>query len=108
MDELKYKKVKDVLKTLLLKAISIQEFINSNLFLFWTKLLERQSNGRWSFFFKKMLENEATRLFINTILFFIIGSIFGGLINQILFLIACLNILVFLIKILGWKDKLDK
>ena len=57
---------------------------------------------------QKLLSSDAIVLFFNTILLAFIGNVFGGLIGQVTMIIAFLNILAFLVQIMGWVDKLEK
>lgn len=101
-------KVKQKLLNILLQLMDIYEDINKSLLFFWREALTRQSPNRWTFALKTLIDNPATALFLNTLLFSFVGSFFGGLIEQILFIGAGINIILFCANILGWKDKLKK
>jgi hypothetical protein len=103
-----YSNVKKQLFIALGKISLFYEKINTNLLFFWRRVLDRQSPNRITFALKTLIENPSTALFLNTILFAAVGYIFGGLINQVLFTLAGLNMILFCSKILGWQDKLNK
>lgn len=103
-----YSKTKSKLLNILLQSLDIYEDANKFLHKWWLFVLDRQSNNRWTFALKTLINTPATLLFINTILFYIVGSIFGGLINIVLFTLAGLNIILFCANILDWKNKLKK
>ena len=50
---------------------------------------------RIAFALKELLSNPATALFLNTVLFWFVGSIFGGLIEFILMTLSGINIIIF-------------
>lgn len=50
---------------------------------------------RVAFALKELLSNPATALFLNTVLFWFVGSIFGGLINFVLMTLSGINIIIF-------------
>lgn len=102
-----YKKIKAKILNILIKLDQFYINLNQQLLFFWHRILSRQSENRLTNGLKILIENPATALLLNTILFSALGIIFGGLIERILFIISGLNILVFCIKILGWESKLD-
>lgn len=102
-----YKKIKAKLLNILIKLDQFYIHLNQQLLFFWHKILTRQSENRLTNGLKILIENPATALLLNTILFAALGIIFGGLIERVLFIITGLNIIVFCVKILGWQDKLE-
>lgn len=103
-----YEKIKAKALSILVRLNDFYLKLNQGLLFFWRKALSLQSENRWTNALKTLIENPATALFLNTILFAVIGTIFGGLIERILFIGAGLNIILFCANILGWKDKLKK
>lgn len=103
-----YTKTKSKLLNILLQSLDIYEDANKFLHKWWLIVLDRQSDNRYTFALKTLINAPATFLFLNTILFFVVGSIFGGLINLVLFAMAGLNIILFCANILDWKNKLKK
>lgn len=67
---------------------------------FWIKLFIKNKR------ITPLLENEGIILFLNVVLFAFFGLFFGGVINQILFLLAASNILILCLKLLGILDKI--
>lgn len=94
--------IKSFLSKVIAKLISYYIALNKETTLFWRRLFNGDSKIRI------LLESEAIVLFFNTVAMAIIGTIFGGLINQILSITALLNILTFLIIKMDWLDKLIK
>lgn len=103
-----YGKIKQQAVKVLIAVTSAYETINMQLLFFWRKVLERQSDNRITKGLLILIENPATALFLNTLLFAAIGHIFGGLIASILFTMTAINIVLFCVNILKWKDKLIK
>lgn len=101
-------KIKAKLLNILLQSLDIYEDTNKYLYKAWLFAISRQTNNRITIAITKLLENTATTLFLNTLLFAFVGTIFGGLIERILFTLCFLNILLFCANILNWKDKLKK
>lgn len=67
--------------------------------LIWTNVFEKDSR------IKLLLRSDAIVLLLNTILFAFIGNIFRGLIGQVLLIVCCINILMFLFERMGWVGK---
>lgn len=103
--------IKATILDILLKLNNFYTFLNQELLFGWRKILSKQSDNKITNFFKTLIENPATALFLNTILFWIISSFLAGqagIIGAFFNWLAFLNIAVFLINILGWTDKLKK
>ena len=100
-----YSRAKLRLVNILKKMMGFYSDLNSYLLVGWRWILNKQSDNKITIALRKLAENQATALALNTILFAAIGTIFGGLIEQVLFLAAGLNIIVFCAKILGWDKK---
>lgn len=75
---------------------------NQETTLFWRRIFSNDNRIRL------LLENEAIILFFNVVAAAIVGTIFGGLINQILSILAILNIITFLTIKMDWLEKLAK
>lgn len=103
-----YSKIKQQAVKVLVSISSTYELINKQLLFFWRKVLERQTDNRITKGLLILIENPATALFLNTLLFAAVGHIFGGLISSILFTMTAINIVLFCANILKWKDKLTK
>lgn len=103
-----YKKIKAKLLNILIQLSNIYEDINKSILFFWRKALKRQTPNRWTNAIKTLIENPATALFLNTILFSLLARLFGGAIANVLSIGAALNIILFCANILGWKNKLKK
>jgi len=102
------KKEKNKVLNVFLKILDIYEDFNKFLHKWWVFALERQSDNRWTFALKTLINNPATFLFLNTLLFAGLGFIFRGTIEIVLFALAGLNIILFCANILNWKNKLEK
>lgn len=89
----------------LFKAIlQLYIFVNQELLWAWRRVLDKQSDNVYTRFLRTMLENEATTLFINTVLFYILSSFLSGnsgIIGSIFAWLAYINITVFLMKVLN-------
>lgn len=86
-------------------------FLNLKLLFLWRYVLNKQSDNRYTFFFKTLIEKPATALALNTILFYILATFLAGgngLIGHIFNNIALINIVMFLLNLLGWTEKLKK
>lgn len=101
------------IKTILLKIlITLNDFylfLNQELLFAWRRVLAKQSNNRFTYFFKTMIENPTTALPLNTILFYLLSSFLSGgygIIGMFFTWLAFLNIIVFLANLLGWIEKL--
>lgn len=76
---------------------------NKQLLVLWKKGLDQLPNSTNPKSTKNrlliLLDNPAIALLLNTILFWLIGSIFGGLIGQIMFGATFINILFFCLQL---------
>ena len=89
--------------------LQLYVFLNQELLWAWRRILDKQSDNVYTRFLRTMLENEATTLFINTVLFYILSSFLsgnGGIIGSVFGWLAYINITVFLAKVLGWDKKI--
>lgn len=102
------KKLKSEILKILQHLGNFYTKLNQELLFGWRKFLSKQSDNRVTAALKVLIENRATALFLNTLLFAAVGQFFGGLIGQIFFIITGLNIVLFCATILGWEDKLKK
>jgi hypothetical protein len=102
-----YNKIKQKLLNIIVKIDGFYSDLNKKiLYPLWILILKRQSDNRFTKALKILIENPATALLLNTILFAVVGVVFGGLIERVMLTLSGLNILIFCIKILGWEDKL--
>jgi len=103
--------IKNFLLDVLIKLNTFYLFLNQELLFAWRRVLAKQSDNRITRGFKLLIENPATALALNTILFYALSSVLAGqsgLIGMVLFDLALLNIIVFCANLLGWIDKLKK
>lgn len=103
--------IKNFLLDVLIKLNTFYLFLNQELLFAWRRVLAKQSDNRITRGFKILIENPATALALNTILFYVLSSILAGqsgLIGMVLFDLALLNIIVFCVNLFGWIDKLKK
>lgn len=102
-----YNKIKKNILNIIVKIDGFYSDLNKKiLYPLWVLILKRQSENRLTKALKILIENPATALLLNTILFAVVGIVFGGLIERVMLILSGLNILIFCIKILGWQDKL--
>lgn len=102
---------KSQLLNILVKLNDFYLSLNQELLFAWRRVLNKQSDNRITTFFKVMIENPATALFLNTVLFWLLSGFLAGhlgIIGMAFSWIAMLNIVMFCVNVLGWIDKLRK
>lgn len=100
------------LKELLIKALTyfnqFYNLLNEKLLFAWKFVLDKQSENKITRAVRLLIDNPATALALNTILFYLI-SVFlsgnGGIIGMVFMNLAMMNIIMFCVNIMGWLKK---
>ena len=99
---IKKSSVKEGLANFFAAIIKGYIWLNRESTTFWRKVLKEENRLR------KLVENDATLILINTIAFFMIAGTFRGLIGEVMMVVTYLNLLAFLVIKMEWVQKLLK